>query len=176
MIRFNRKGGFNVPFCKKPKRFAQAYISKICNQIQAVAYSCALGKYEFICQDFSETISIANENDILYCDPPYIARHTDYFNGWKEENENHLAKLLELTNAIFILSTWHSNEYRKNEFIDTLWADYNILTIEHFYHLGGKEENRNPMLEALITNYETNYEVKPEMKPKLRMEQLTLFK
>jgi DNA adenine methylase len=26
MIRFNHKGEFNIPFCKKPQRFAQAYI------------------------------------------------------------------------------------------------------------------------------------------------------
>ena len=26
MIHFNRSGGFNVPFCRKPNRFAQAYI------------------------------------------------------------------------------------------------------------------------------------------------------
>ncbi len=33
--------------------------------------------------------------------------------------------------------------------------DYNIVLLkrEHFYHLGGKEKNRNPMIEALVTNY-----------------------
>ncbi len=24
---------------------------------------------------------------------------------------------------------------------------------EHFYHVGGKEKNRNPVIEALVTNY-----------------------
>jgi DNA adenine methylase len=33
MIRFNSKGKFNVPFCRKPERFARAYITKIVNQI-----------------------------------------------------------------------------------------------------------------------------------------------
>ena len=28
-----------------------------------------------------------------------------------------------------------------------------ILTREHFYHVGGKEKNRNPVVEALIVNY-----------------------
>ena len=28
------------------------------------------------------------------------------------------------------------------------------MTREHFYHVGGKEENRNPMLEALVMNFE----------------------
>ena len=46
MIRFNQCGEFNVPFCRKPNRFAQAYITKICNQVQAVTDACALGDYE----------------------------------------------------------------------------------------------------------------------------------
>jgi DNA adenine methylase len=157
MIRFNQRGEFNVPFCRKPNRFAQAYITKICNQVQAVADACALGDYEFRCQDYSVTIAEASARDILYCDPPYIARHTDYFNGWDEEHERRLAKLLAGTPARFILSTWHGNEFRTNQLIDTVWARYNILTREHFYHVGAKEVNRNPMLEALVTNFGAAY-------------------
>ena len=32
MMRFSKKGKWNIPFCKKPTRFSQAYITKICNQ------------------------------------------------------------------------------------------------------------------------------------------------
>lgn len=158
MIRFNRRGGFNVPFCRKPSRFAQAYITKICNQIKAVADAIVLGDYEFRHQDYHETIATACYGDFLYCDPPYIERHADYFNGWDESHERDLAANLETTPARFILSTWHSNEFRANQFIDSVWHPYHILTREHFYHVGGKEENRNPMLEALITNFATDYE------------------
>lgn len=35
MMRFNRRGDWNIPFCKKPDRFAPAYVTKICNQIAA---------------------------------------------------------------------------------------------------------------------------------------------
>lgn len=158
MIRFNRKGGFNVPFCRKPNRFAQAYITKICNQIKAVADAIAFGDYEFRHQGYGETISTAGEGDFVYCDPPYIDRHADYFNGWDESHERDLADHLEATSARFILSTWHSNEYRANQFIDSVWHPYHILTREHFYHVGAKEDNRNPMLEALITNFDPQYE------------------
>lgn len=171
MIRFNRQGAFNVPFCRKPNRFAQAYITKISNQVQAVADTCALGDYEFRCQDYSVTIAEANAFDLLYCDPPYIARHTDYFNGWDEAHERQLAKLLADTEARFILSTWHGNEFRTNQFIDMFWTGYNILTREHFYHVGAKEDNRNPMLEALVTNFSASYEEKKFP----RVAQLTLF-
>ncbi|MEO1750581.1 Dam family site-specific DNA-(adenine-N6)-methyltransferase [Thiofaba sp. EF100] len=171
MIRFNRRGEFNVPFCRKPNRFVQAYITKISNQVQAVADACALGDYEFRCQDYSVTIAEASARDLLYCDPPYIARHTDYFNGWDEGHERQLAKLLADTQARFILSTWHGNEFRTNQFIHSIWARYSILTKDHFYHVGAKEDNRNPMLEALVTNFSASYE---EEKPP-RAVQMTLL-
>ena len=37
MMRFNKKGGFNVPFCKKPNRFAKALVTKISNQVKNVS-------------------------------------------------------------------------------------------------------------------------------------------
>ena len=33
-------------------------------------------------------------------------------------------------------------------------GEFNILTREHFYHVGGREENRNPVVEAIVTNYD----------------------
>ncbi len=171
MIRFNRHGHFNVPFCRKPQRFATAYITKICNQINSISTILTMGNYEFICQDFSETIKNAKNNDLIYCDPPYINRHNDYYNGWNEDKENQLNQLLKSTKAKFMLSTWHSNDYRENKFIDIVWNDYYCLTRQHFYHVGGKETNRNPIIEALITNFKTNY---TEIKSK-KFEQLTLF-
>ena len=155
MIRFNRRGEFNIPFCRKPNRFAPAYITKICNQIGRAADILAWRKYEFYCQDYAETLAMAGSGDLVYCDPPYIDRHADYFNGWNEERERRLGRLLALAKARFILSTWHSNEFRFNQFIDLIWKDYNIMTRAHFYHVGAKEENRKPMLEALVTNFHT---------------------
>ena len=61
---------------------------------------------------------------------------------------------LKTTKARFILSTWHSNEHRDNPAISTLWSEFNVITREHFYHVGAKESNRKPMLEALVTNFE----------------------
>ncbi len=157
MIRFNRKGQFNVPFCRKPNRFAPAYITKICNQIQVIADVCAFGNYQFVCQDFRDSVALAEASDVIYCDPPYIGRHVDYFNGWDEEDERALKTLLDGSQARFILSTWHSNDYRENMFLKTIWSEYGCLTREHFYHVGAKEKNRNPMMEALITNFEASY-------------------
>ncbi|MCK9223951.1 MAG: Dam family site-specific DNA-(adenine-N6)-methyltransferase [Candidatus Muirbacterium halophilum] len=171
MIRFNRKGGFNVPFCRKPERFAQAYVTKIVNQLEYVFFLLQFNDFEFRCQDFNDTIALGKEGDIIYCDPPYIGRHTDYFNGWDDEKENELFHALNSTKASFILSTWHNNDYRKNDYIENLWAKFPILTRNHFYHVGGRVSNRNPMVEALITNYNAE----PIEYEQERIEQLKLF-
>ncbi len=153
MIRFNRKGGFNIPFCRKPARFAQAYVTKIVNQIAWVSAVIETGDYTFACQDFQQTLKSAGDGDIVYCDPPYIGRHVDYFNSWDADCEQRLFDMLDSVACEFILSTWHHNDYRSNEFIDSLWSKYSILTKEHFYHVGASEDNRNPMVEALITSF-----------------------
>ena len=157
MIRFNRKGEFNIPFCRKPERFAQAYVTKICNQVDMVSKLLRVRHFDFKCQDFSETIKSASADDILYCDPPYIDRHVDYYSSWTEQHEKQLHEQLSRFKGRFILSTWHHNDFRKNNYIDSLWSSFNILTRNHFYHVGGQEENRNPMVEALISNFDTDF-------------------
>ena len=153
MIRFNKKGEFNIPFCRKPQRFAQAYTTKIVNQVSCLEKLLRTKNFVFKCQDFSVTIQQASSGDIVYCDPPYIDRHVDYYSGWNESNENGLFRALSICEGKFILSTWHHNDYRANEYIKTLWSKFEILTRDHFYHVGGKEENRNPVVEALVVNF-----------------------
>jgi len=153
MIRFNGKGKFNVPFCRKPERFARAYITKIVNQISQFQEAIRYYRWNFICQEFEKTILQASADDLIYCDPPYLGRHVDYFDSWTESDEQKLFDALSATKARFILSTWHSNQYRMNETLGTLWKRFHLVTQEHFYHVGAKESNRNPMLEALIMNF-----------------------
>jgi DNA adenine methylase len=153
VIRFNRKGLFNVPFGHKPQRFSKSYITKIINQIDYVATAMHHYEWEFVCSDFRAVISQADSNDFIYCDPPYIGRHTDYFNAWAETDEQDLYALLSNIPAKFILSTWHSNQYRTNVALGKYADSHLILTREHFYHVGASEENRNSMLEAIVLNY-----------------------
>ncbi|HQE60128.1 MAG TPA: Dam family site-specific DNA-(adenine-N6)-methyltransferase [Spirochaetota bacterium] len=173
MIRFNKNGKWNIPFCKKPDRFAKSYVTKIVNQIANVACQITPA-WSFECRDFREIIESASSNDIIYCDPPYHGRYVDYYNGWSDRDEKDLYTLLKNTKAKFILSTWHHNDYRNNLMIDKYWNEFNIVTRDHFYHSGGKIENRNSIVEALVYNFESsikkhNYELIPTE------EQLTLF-
>ena len=156
MIRFNKKGHWNIPFCKKPERFSKSYITKIVHQAENCLNKIT-DKWIFQNKDFRDIIINADENDLIYCDPPYSGRYTDYYSGWSDEDENDLYELLANTKARFILSSWHHNKFRYNENIRKYEKNFNIITKEHFYHAGAKEKNRNPMVEALVLNYDPVY-------------------
>lgn len=155
MMRFGSKGNWNIPFCKKPDRFAQAYITKITNQVANVAQIIQPEPdWVFHNTSFANIIPLAAENDIIYCDPPYYGRHVDYYNGWKEADEALLFQLLSETKAKFILSTWHHNDWRANEMVEKYWNKFNVVTKDHFYHNGGNLENRKTVVEALVCNFD----------------------
>jgi DNA adenine methylase len=152
MMRFGKKGNWNIPFCKKPNRFSKSYITKIVNQIAAVR--AAIGDdWVFMNANFSDIIEQAKAGDIIYADPPYFGRYVDYYNGWTEEEEHTLFMLLSRTKARFILSTWHHNDWRENDMVKKYWSQFKVVTKDHFYHSGGKIENRRTIVEALVCNF-----------------------
>jgi DNA adenine methylase len=177
MMRFGKKGNWNIPFCKKPDRFAQAYITKIVNQVLTVSKIIKPEPdWVFYKKSFADIIPLATEHDVIYCDPPYFGRYVDYYNGWTEKEEELLFNLLNDTKAKFILSTWHHNDWRKNEMINKFWNKFNIVTKDHFYHSGGNIENRRTIVEALVCNFNLDniQEHNHGQKEKLSVEQLTL--
>lgn len=157
MMRFNKKGEWNIPFCKKPKRFSRSYITKIVNQVRDVACLIQQG-WTFETAPFEDVIAQATGGDLIYCDPPYTGRYVDYYNGWTESDEARLCQLLSATPARFILSTWHHNDYRENEMVERHWSRFNVITRDHFYHSGGKIENRRSVVEALVFNFSAHIE------------------
>jgi DNA adenine methylase len=177
MMRFNKKGNWNIPFCKKPDRFAQSYVTKITNQVSAISKIIQpKPDWTFHNKSFAAIIPLATENDIIYCDPPYFGRHVDYYNGWTEQDEELLFNLLSETKAKFILSTWHHNDWRENEMINKFWSKFNIVTKDHFYHNGGNIENRRTVVEALVCNFETDHfqQHNHGMIEKVKVRQLTM--
>lgn len=152
VMRFNQKGGFNVPFCKKDERFRQAYITKICNQVEWVAEIMKGKDWEFVAKDWKETLSEVKAEDFVYLDPPYIGRHTDYYNKWDDYNATDLAETVKKLPCGFAYSMWKSNDYRENEHIEVHFSGYTCLTYDHFYHVGATENLRNSIVEGLIIN------------------------
>jgi len=149
MIRFNRNGKFNVPFCQKPNRFAKAYITKICNQIAKVAHLMKGKDWEFVCCPWQETMKRASEQDYVYLDPPYIGRDTSYVGEWPEEEAILLSEYARKIAANVCLSMWKENKFRTNQHLFQYWSDYTWHEQSHFYHIGAKESNRHPMIEVL---------------------------
>lgn len=153
MIRFNKDYMFNVPYGHKPNRFAKAYITKIVNQVAHVAELTRRYSWSFLCQSFEQTIEMSGAGAFIYCDPPYIGRHVDYYDSWDEQSEIALYHALKNSNANFMLSTWDHNSYRQNQYISSIWSDCHKITRDHYYHVGANVRNRNAVVEALLTNY-----------------------
>ncbi len=177
MMRFGKKGNWNIPFCKKPDRFAQSYVTKITNQLSNIAQIIQPEPlWSFYNKSFADIIPLATKDDIIYCDPPYYGRYVDYYNGWTEQDEELLYNLLKETKAKFVLSTWHHNDWRENTMIEKFWNKFNIVTKDHFYHSGGNIENRKTVVEALVCNFDIDgiQLHNHGLKAKIKIEQLAL--
>ena len=149
VIRFNSKGQFNVPFGKKPDRFRPAYITKIVNQVAYITSLIRNNEWTFREADWRQTLAQAHKEDFVYADPPYIGRHTDYYNKWTESDALELFDDLKSLPCGFALSAWSQNRYRINPHLP---SDNSVVikTFNHFYHVGATESLRNPMVEALV--------------------------
>lgn len=150
VMRFNRQGAFNVPFGHKPERFTQAYITKIVNQVGWAARQIRGKAWEFRAVGWEETLAGAQPGDFVYLDPPYIGRHTDYYNSWDEDQAAKLAQAAQALPCGFALSMWLENRHRKNTHIETFWPGLELRVCRHFYYVGSSEDYRNAMDEALV--------------------------
>ena len=149
VMRFNSKGLYNVPFGKKIDRFRKAYVTKIVNQIHWLSHVLREHPWEIECLDWKECLKDVNPGDFVYLDPPYIGRHTDYFNRWNMKDAEELAQFCHRLPCGYALSMWKSNKYRENDYLTDWWKDDDIRTFTHFYHVGSKEALRHEMIEAL---------------------------
>ncbi|GAA0204534.1 Dam family site-specific DNA-(adenine-N6)-methyltransferase [Kangiella japonica] len=75
LCRYNRSGGFNVPF----GRYKRPYFPG--HELEVFAKKSQ--KAEFKCQGFRQSFNASRKGDVIYCDPPYIpqsltANFTDY--------------------------------------------------------------------------------------------------
>lgn len=150
LIRFNSKGELNVPFGRKPNRFRPAYVTKTVNQVAYLAKAIRSHEWVFDVADWRDTLAKVGENDFVYADPPYMGRHTDYFNSWTETDAMELFERLDHLPCGFALSTWKANLYRTNPLLPESSPNIVIRTFSHFYHVGSTEDLRHPIQEALV--------------------------
>ncbi len=150
VMRFNKRGEFNVPFGHKPQRFSKAYITKIANQVNWAAKQMSGRDIEWRVADWRETLGETQSSDFVYMDPPYIGRHADYYNSWDEREASSLALAARNLECGFAVSMWLQNAYRKNSHVARWWPGMDVAEVNHFYHVGSRENLRNEMTEALI--------------------------
>lgn len=142
LIRFNRAGGFNTPFCRKPDRFRPAYVTRIANQVGWAARLIAGRDYAFKVQDWRATLAEVGAGDFVYLDPPYAGRHADYHNRWDEAEADALAAAVTALPGGFALSSWLRNRHRENGRIAHWFAGYPMRAQGHFYHVGPSQARR----------------------------------
>lgn len=150
LMRFNRQGHFNVPFCRKPQRFSPSYITKIANQVQWVAQQIQTHDWEFQVAPWPVTLAQATATDFVYLDPPYIGRHADYCTPWEQADAEALALAAQALPGGFAASMWLHNQYRQNAHVAACWAATECRVQAHFYHVGAKELWRGAIAEALL--------------------------
>lgn len=150
LMRFNSNGFFNVPFCQKPNRFSQSYITRISNQVAWVSSLILNNDWDFASCKWKDTLIQVRKSDFVYLDPPYIGRHTDYFNSWTDSDAIDLSLNTKSLKCGFALSMWESNKYRENTHLHEHWSGLDKKTCEHFYHIGSSAIFRNSMTEALV--------------------------
>jgi len=150
VMRFNRQGRFNVPFCRKPQRFSQSYVTKIANQVDWVARQMEGKAWEFRVADWQQTLADAQPWDFVYLDPPYLGRHTDYYNAWSVAEAEDLATKTHQLSCGFAVSMWLENQHRQNDHVPRCWSGLEVRVCQHFYHVGSREDWRGAIAEGLL--------------------------
>jgi len=152
VMRFNSKGEFNVPFCNNNDKLTDKLINGLCDNIDQIKKVIDERSFTFLCQSFEDTIKLADEHSVIYCDPPYFGLNTTYYDKWSEEGETKLRESLDAADpkSKKILSTWVNNGLEYNPIIDKYWSDYQIHKIDHQYCVGPKKENRRNVVEGLL--------------------------
>lgn len=157
LVRFNKKGHWNVPFGDRGHKHSKSQANKLHIEYdRVIKYNQLLseGEKNFKVQDFHSSISEAGKGDFIYCDPPYIET-TQKYNGWNYDNEMELKNALSAAvknGAKFILSNVYEYKGVVNEKLLDLYSNYNYEIIDHNYVIGPNKERRQNVKEILIFN------------------------
>lgn len=160
-IRFNNSHEFNSPFGRNRSSFnsnIEKNLTQFCQALQEK-------NIEFSNVDFMELdYSFLGENDLVYCDPPYLISTGNYndgnrgFKDWKEKEEQELLGLLDKLDSKgirFALSNVLYHKGMSNELLIEWSKKYKIHYIDKTYsNCNYQFKERNAVtVEVLVTNY-----------------------
>ena len=152
-IRFNKNGGYNMPFGKNRSSFNPSLRNKFiefCNKVNEI--DCVFLNISFDNFDFSDF----DENDFVYCDPPYLNRVASYNegNGWTEEHEKKLLENLDGLNDKNIKFALSNNLKYENKLLQEWKNKYKVCYLYADYsNCNYQKKDKSKDIEVLITNY-----------------------
>ena len=160
-FRFNTKHEYNNAFGKDRSCFSPTLKSKLISFITNIKDKSVLFyNYDFL--NYFENI-IVNQNDFVYCDPPYLITTGSYndgkrgFSGWNEDHDILLYNILDnihSNNIKFALSNVLHHKNMTNEILNKWSKKYNIHYINGNYNNSSyNSKNNSHTQEILITNY-----------------------
>jgi len=165
LYRVNSKGEFNVP-CgsyKNPGIFKRRNIRSVAKLLKGV---------KILNEDFEKVVKDVKENDFVYFDPPYIpltdtADFTSYNEGgFDHEEQLRLAEVVEKLNrkGAYVMESNSGSKVTKK--IYSRFEDLNVKTLQADRFISCKGEERGPVEEVVVINFEPN--------PEPHLEQTTL--
>lgn len=155
IMRFNKKGDFNVPFGKSRTSFnnnLQENFKSFVNKLKEK-------EVNFYNQDFSIlNIDDLCQDTLVYCDPPYLITEASYNKTWDIEKEKQLLNFLDYlhkNNIKFALSNVIYNKNKTNELLIQWMKQYNIHYLDNNYNncFYNVKDKKSITQEVLITNY-----------------------
>ena len=144
MLRYNKKGKFNIPFGRY-----KTYNYEI---LKNKEYEKLLKKTEIECKDFSWIFENYNDhNNFMFLDPPYDSEFTDYgYCSFGKEEQNKLAKCFKETKIKCLMIIG------KTDFISELYKDYIVDEYDKKYRFklhSGRVGNEINNKHLVIKNY-----------------------
>ena len=135
-IRFNSKGEYNMPFGKDRSSFNPTLKKRFETFVKKLSgLNCDFCNKSFDSFDLSNI----NNDDFVYCDPPYFGSVATYNeqNGWTEKSEKRLLIILDDLNSKGIRWALSNNLKYGNPLLDSWREKYNT------YYLDGDYSNCN---------------------------------
>ncbi|PKF61487.1 DNA adenine methylase [Psychromonas sp. psych-6C06] len=150
LCRYNQSGGFNVPF----GRYKKPYFP----EKELLFFAEKAKKATFVCKPYQKLFQYLRDDDVLYCDPPYVplsksASFTGYAKeGFSLDDQANLARLARESKCAVLLSN-HDTTLTQE-----LYRDAQCDKIQVSRTISRNAESREPVGEifALFSAIETN--------------------
>ena len=156
LYRVNKSGKFNVPAGKYKNPL-------ICDKENLINISKKLQNVVVRSCDYHDVESFADENTLVYFDPPYrplnvTSAFTSYTeNQFNDDNQRELAefykKLASKGVKVLLSNSDPHNVNFEDDFFDLLYAEFDIQRITAVRMINSKADKRGNVTELLIKNY-----------------------